>query len=103
GSTLLRLDVEVPEDLEVVRDEADRGDEHALDAVGTEPVELLEHVRAEPRLAGRARALEREGPALEARALRDEARCLQQLLPVRIAFLQDPRRQRVCGEDGPGV
>ena len=74
------------------------------DALAVQPLELVEDVRPEPRLAGRARALEGERPALaEARALGDEARGLEQLLAVGVAVGQDPLRQRVRREDDPGV
>ena len=73
GRTLLRLDVEVPPDLEVVGDEADRRDEHLADAVGGERIQVLENVRAEPRLARRRLALERERPFLDVGLRRDEA------------------------------
>src|SRR5437667_5340134 len=96
---LAGLDVDVPEDLEVVGDEADRRDEDAALAPGRERVELLEQIRPEPGLAGRARALERERPALEPGALRDEARGLEQLLLVGVSLLQDPGREAVRGED----
>src|ERR1051325_7464997 len=62
---LAGLDVEVPQDLQVVRDEADRRDEHLPHALRIKAIELLEHIGPQPRLAGRARALERERPALE--------------------------------------
>src|ERR687895_2015011 len=99
GGTLSRLDIEVPEDLEVVGDEPDRTDEHALDAARVQRVELLHDVRPEPRLPGRARALERERPALEPRPLGHELRRLQQLLLVGIAEREDPLGQRVGRED----
>ena len=93
------LDVEVPADLEVVGDEADRADDDVADAGRRELVQVLEDVRAEPRLAGRRLALEGERPLVDARALGDEARRLEQLVAVRVALVEDPRRQRVRGED----
>ena len=96
---LLRLDVEVPPDLEVVGDEADRRDEHVADAVGGERVQVVEDVRAEPGLARRRLALERERPVLHARLLGDEAGRLEQLVLVGVAVGEDPGRQRVGRED----
>ena len=89
GRPLLRLDVEVPLDLEVVGDEADRHHEHLANAVCSERVEMVEDVRAEPRLAGRRLALERERPVLDPRLVGDEPRRLEQLVPVRVAFGED--------------
>ena len=80
----------------MVGDEADRADEDAGDAGGRERVELLEQVRAEPGLSGRARALVGERPALEPGSLGDQPRRLQQLILVRIARLENPRRAG-CG------
>ena len=82
---VLRLDVDVPADLEVVRDEADRAHEHVAHAARVEVVEVVEDVRAEPRLAGRRLALVGERPLAELRALRDRRARLEELLLVRIA------------------
>ena len=103
GRALLRLDVEVPSDLEVVGDEADRRDEHLADAVRGERIQVLEDVRPEPGLARRRLALERERPLLDARLLGDEPRRLEQLVLVGVALVEDPRRQRVGREDDVGV
>ena len=81
-------------------DEADRADEHALDPA----------LRAGRRggRGCRARATARRSATRSgtrttsrssARALGDEARRLQQLVLVRVALGEDPRRQRVRGED----
>src|SRR5438094_7715867 len=59
---LLRLDVDVPADLEVVGHEADRTDEHVVDSQRVQRVDMVEDVGAEPRLAGRRLALVRERP-----------------------------------------
>ena len=83
----------------MVGDEADRADEHALDATRRQAVELVEDVGAEPGLAGRALALERERPAVEPGALGHELRGLEELIPVRIALVEDPRGKAVRGED----
>src|SRR5262245_16395494 len=99
GRALPRFDVDVPQDLEVVGDEPDRAKEHALDATIVKAVELLEDVRPEPRLAGRARALEGERPRVEACPLRDQLRRLQELVAVRVAHFEDPRRKAMRSED----
>ena len=62
-------------------------------------VEVIEDVRAEPRLAGRRLALKRERPVRDAGFLRDETRRLVELILVRIALGENARRQRVRGED----
>ena len=83
---LLRLDVDVPADLQMVGDEADRADEHVVDALCMQRGEVVEDVGPEPRLAGRRLALERERPSLaEACGLGDEASGLEQLIFVGIA------------------
>ena len=87
----------------MVRDEADRRDEDFAHAHLVQAVELFEHIRPEPGLAGRARALEGERPALQTRPFRDETRGLEQLLAVGIALVEDPLGQRVRGEDHPRV
>ena len=69
-----RLDVEVVEDLEVVRGEAGRADHdgaHALAGQGPQP---LEDVRAQPGLGRPPGALPADVPALEARRPRPRAR-----------------------------
>ncbi len=96
---LLRLDVEVPADLEVVGHEPDRADEDAVDALPVQRLEMVEDVRPEPRLARRRLALEGEAPLRQARRLGDEPRRLEQLVAIRVAGLEDPRGQRVRGED----
>ena len=48
---------------------------------------------------GRGLALEGEAPLCETGRLGDEPRRLEQLVAVRVAGLEDPRRQRVRGED----
>ncbi len=90
---LARLGVEVPADLEVVGDEADRRDEDVGRALRVERLEVVEDVGAEPGLAGRGLGLEAEAPF--ARGLRpgDELRGLQQLRPGR----DRPRRGSVRG------
>ena len=83
----------------MVGDETDGADEDALDALPLQRLEVVEDVRPEPRLAGRRLALEGEAPLAEARRLGDEPRRLEQLVAVRIARVDDPRRQRVRRED----
>ena len=83
----------------MVCDEADRTDEHVLDAACVEVVEVVEDVRAEPGLPRRRLALERERPVLDPGLLDDEPRRLEQLFFVRIAFVEDPFRKRMRGED----
>ena len=61
--------------------------------------EVVEDVGPEPRLAGRRLALEGERPCLERCALCDELGGLEQLVLVRVARLEDARRQRVRRED----
>src|SRR5204863_8706642 len=79
---LRRLVVEVPANLEVIRDEADGADENVAGPLRVQLLEVVEDVRAEPRLPGRRFALERERPTIEAGPLGDELRRLQQLLLV---------------------
>src|SRR6266540_4111236 len=76
---ILRLDVDVPANLEVVGDEADRADEHVAHAASVQLAEVVEDVGAEPRLARRRLALVRERPLAHVRGLRDEPRRLEQL------------------------
>src|SRR5579862_8770314 len=100
---LLCLDVDVPADLQMVRDETHGADEDALDALPVQRLEMVEDVRPEPRLTGGRLALEGKAPLTEARRLGDEPRRLEELVPVRIARVDDPRRQGVGGEDDMGV
>ena len=79
--------------------EADRRDQDLADALRVEGLELDEDVRAEPRLPGRALALERERPVGNAGLLGDESRRLEQLVAVRVALGEDPLRQAVGRED----
>ncbi len=95
---LLRLDVDVPADLEVIGDEADGTHEHVANAVRMERGEVIQDVGPEPRLAGRRLALVRERPVAEPCALGDEAGRLAELLVVRIALVEDARRQGVRRE-----
>ncbi len=53
----------------------------------------------EPRLAGRARALEGERPRVEVRPLRDQPRRLEQLVAIRVVHVEDPGRKAVRRED----
>ena len=69
---LLRgLVVEIPADLEMVGDEADRADQHVANPAAVQFPQVIEDVRPEPRLAGLGLALERERPCLERCALCD--------------------------------
>ena len=96
----LRLDVEVPEDLEMVGDEPDRADEDALHATGMESVELVEDVRAEPRLAGRrSRSGRRTTTTRGPRASATSCDVSSSWSLVRVALVEDPRRKAVSGED----
>src|SRR6266545_8129269 len=96
---ILRLDVDVPANLEVVGDEADRADEHVAHAASVQLAEVVEDVGAEPRVARRRLALVRERPLAHVRGLRDEPRRLEQLVLVRIAVVEGARGQRMRGED----
>ena len=87
----------------MVGDEADRAHEHARHSTRVKAVELGEDVRPEPRLAGRALALEGERPALETGRLDDQLRGLEELVTVRVALVEDPRRKAVRSEDDVGV
>ena len=62
-------------------------------------LQLDEDVGTEPRLAGRALALEGERPVADSAALGDERRGLQELVAVGIALGEDPLREAVRGED----
>src|SRR5439155_9498978 len=95
---LARLDIEVPQNLEVVRDEPDRAEEHLLDTLRMQPLQLVDDVRSEPRLPGRALTLEGEAPVLDVGSLRDEPRRLEQLVAVRIALLENPSGKRIRRE-----
>ena len=59
-------------------------------------VEMVEDVRAEPRLARRGVALERERPVVDARLLRDEPARLEQLVAIRVALGEDARSGSEC-------
>ena len=83
---LLRLGVEVPADLEVVGDEADRADQHVVDAPRVERLEVVEDVGPEPRLAGRRLGLEAEGPVAQRRTPARWHGGLQELILVRVAL-----------------
>ena len=67
------LVIQVPTDLEVVGDEADGTDEHLAHTPLVQVVEVIQDVRPQPGLARRRLALEREGPAREGGALRDQS------------------------------
>src|SRR5260370_3643570 len=67
--------------------------------VGGELFDRLDQVRAEPWLPGVTLALVGEAPLLDAGALGDQLRGAQQLLLVRVAFLEDARRQAVRREN----
>src|SRR3954468_7619232 len=71
---LLRLDVDVPADLEMVRDEADGADEHLTHSTRAKVGQVVEDVRPEPRLSRRRLALVAERPVAHFRALGDQAR-----------------------------
>jgi hypothetical protein len=73
GGFLAALDVDVPQDLEVVGDEADGRDENLLCAVVVQALELLEEVGPEPGLPGGAGALEGERPPVDLGSVCDEA------------------------------
>src|SRR5207237_4359554 len=60
--SLLRLDVDVIEDLEVVGDEADRGDQNGAMPLRRQLLEGVDQVRPEPPLTGVALTLIREAP-----------------------------------------
>ena len=93
------LDVEVVEDLEVVADEAARADEHAGRAGRGAVVEHLEDVGPEPRLgACGPRSATPCDHAREPGARRDRLGRGPQLLGVRVAGVEDARRQGVGGE-----
>ncbi len=64
---------------------------------------MVEDVRPEPRLARRRLTLEREAPVLKARRLGNEPGGLQELILVGIPPVEDPRGQRVRGEDDMGL
>src|SRR4029453_10477711 len=103
SGALARLDIEVPEDLEVIGDEADRTHQHAPDTVLRQPAELLQDVGPEPRLAGGTGALESKGTVGDAGPLAKEPRGLEQLVAVRVAFSEDPLRERVRREHDVAV
>ena len=66
-----RLDVEIPADLQVVGDEADRTEEHVGDAARVQVGEVVEDIGPEPGLAGRRLGLVAETPFAERCALSD--------------------------------
>src|SRR5580765_7829559 len=70
---LLRLDVDVPADLEMIRHEADRTHENVADPARVQVRQVVEDVGAQPRLAGRRLALVAERPVSDPDALRHEA------------------------------
>src|SRR4051794_28850080 len=62
---LLRLDVDVPADLEMVGDEADGAHEHVAHSAGVQVGQVVEDVRPEPRLTRRRLALIAERPVAD--------------------------------------
>ena len=83
----------------MIRDEADRAHQHGRDTPPVQGDEVIEDVRPEPRLTGRGLALERERPLAQPCALRYERGGLEQLVRVRVAVVENSRRQRVRRED----
>ena len=98
-SLLPRHHVEIPQDLEVIRDEADRREEHLPNAARVELLEVQADIRAEPGLTGRALALECERPAAQPGAGGDEACSREQLVAVGVAGRENALREAVSSED----
>ena len=97
----LRLDVDVVENFEVVGDEPDRSNDELAGAGGGEPPDLAEDIRAEPRLAGPACALEGDLVVHQAEPPGHEPCRPGDLLRVDIALRHHPRRQAVRREQHP--
>jgi hypothetical protein len=95
----LRFRVDVPADLEVIRDEADRADEDVADTARVQVLQVVEDVWPEPRLTRGRLGLVREGPLGQVRGGGDETRGLEELLLVGVALVEDAGRERVRGED----
>jgi nucleoside-diphosphate-sugar epimerase len=81
----------------MVGDEADRRDEHLPNAVLAQPLEFFEHVGAQPRLAGGARALKGERPPLDAGALGDDRALNLPSISVTVGEMIESLR-RVAGD-----
>ena len=99
GGLLLGLDVDVPADLQVIGDEADRADEHVLDP---DARAARRDGRGCPARATAPRSARRSGRRTTSRRsapLRDEARRLVELALVRVAVVEDPRGEAVRRED----
>ena len=90
---VLRLRVDVPADLQMIRHEPDGADQHVLDAAAAQGFQVVEDVGTEPRLAGRRLALEGERPVLDTGAVGDEPGGLEQLILVGVTLGEDARRK----------
>src|SRR6267378_6416688 len=75
--SLFGLDVDVVEDLEMVGDEADRGNQDRTMTQGGELLDGVDQVGAEPWLSRMTLTLVREAPLLDAGPLGDQLRSTQ--------------------------
>src|ERR1700724_2945622 len=97
--SLLGLDVDVVEDLEMIGDEPYRRNQDGAMTLGRELLDRGDQVGPEPWLAGVTLTLVGEAPLLDAGALGDQRRGTQQLFLVGVSFIQNARRQAVRRED----
>ena len=100
------LDVDVVQRLDMLRDEADRGDDDPRKAVVMECAQGGGQIRPEPVATAHALALKSDangslGPALQGVA--DGRSHCSKLRFVRIAGLDDAYRERVCRQDEGAV
>ena len=91
-------DVEVVQDLEVIREELDRHHKDVGRTLGRERREQVDQIGPKPFLGGVPRALVRERPLLEAGFRGNGARRLFELVDVLGLGLEDPTRQTVSGQ-----
>ena len=97
------LDVVVVKDLEMVGDEADRGDQDCTMALRGQRFDRVDQIGTEPRLPGLTLALVGEPPLLDASSMRHQLRSAQQLILVGITLIKDARRQTVRRENDDDV
>ena len=99
AATRSGLDIEVVEDLEVVRGETGGADDDGAHVLPGQGPQFLQDVGTEPGLRRAAGALPADLPTLEARGRCDQFSCSPQLARIRIAVGDDADRQAVGGHE----
>src|SRR5713226_9860086 len=94
----LSLDVEVIQNLEMIRDKTDWAHE---DVACAGALDRLEEVRTEPRLASAARRLERALPVRQPHFAGHQPAALHQLVVIAVTLGDDSRGKAVRGEEHP--